>query len=66
MLPAVQELEIRDACFVAHHRLAINGRVLRQGEYGLADQRIALGPIVSAPGDTRTRPARRKTISRYS
>jgi len=51
MLPAVQELEIRDAHRVAHHSLAINGRVLRQGEHGLADQRIALGPIVSAPGE---------------
>jgi hypothetical protein len=50
MLPAVQQIEICDAHRIAHHGLTINRRVLRrQGEHGLADQRIALGPIISAP-----------------
>ena len=47
MLPAVQELEIRNAHRIADDYLAIDGRVLRQ----VRDQWLAVSPVVAVPGE---------------
>ena len=47
MLPTVEQLKIRNA----HRGLAVDGRVPRQGGHGPANQRLAVSPVVAAPGE---------------
>jgi len=53
----MQEREIGDASRVAHHGLAIDGRLLRQPEHSVADQRIAIRPVIATSGEQPHSPA---------